>query len=50
MGVLICYDCEFPEIVRLLAMQGMQLIFIPFLTDTQNAYSSVKHCVQARAI
>ncbi len=49
-GVLICYDCEFPEIVRLLALQGMQILFIPFLTDTQNAFSRVKHCAQARAI
>ena len=49
-GVLICYDCEFPEIVRLLALQGMQILFVPFLTDTQNAFSRVKHCAQARAI
>lgn len=49
-GVLICYDCEFPEIVRLLALQGMQILFVPFLTDTQNAFSRVRHCAQARAI
>lgn len=49
-GVLICYDCEFPELVRLLALQGMQILFIPFLTDTQNAFSRVRHCAQARAI
>lgn len=49
-GVLICYDCEFPELVRLLALQGMQILFVPFLTDTQNAYSRVRHCSQARAI
>lgn len=49
-GVLICYDCEFPELVRILALQGMQILFVPFLTDTQNAYSRVRHCSQARAI
>jgi len=49
-GVVICYDCEFPELVRLLALQGMQLLFIPFLTDTQNAYSRVRQCAMARAI
>ena len=49
-GVLICYDCEFPELVRLLALQGMQILFVPFLTDTQNAYSRVRHCSQGRAI
>lgn len=49
-GILICYDCEFPELVRLLALDGMQILFVPFLTDTQNAYSRVRHCAQARAI
>jgi predicted amidohydrolase/GNAT superfamily N-acetyltransferase len=49
-GVVICYDCEFPELVRLLALQGMQILFIPFLTDTQNAFSRVRQCAMARAI
>lgn len=49
-GILICYDVEFPELSRLLADQGMQILFVPFLTDTQNAFSRVRHCAQARAI
>ena len=49
-GVLICYDSEFPELSRLLADDGMDILFIPFLTDTQNGYSRVRHCAQARAI
>jgi predicted amidohydrolase len=49
-GVLICYDVEFPELSRLLADEGMDILFIPFLTDTQNGYSRVRHCAQARAI
>ncbi len=49
-GVLICYDVEFPELPRLLADQGMQVLFVPFLTDTQNAYNRVRLCSQARAI
>lgn len=49
-GVLICYDVEFPELSRLLAEQGMQILFVPFLTDTQNAYNRVRYCAQARAI
>jgi predicted amidohydrolase/GNAT superfamily N-acetyltransferase len=49
-GVLICYDVEFPELPRLLAEQGMQILFVPFLTDTQNAYMRVRCCAQARAI
>lgn len=49
-GVLICYDVEFPELSRLLADDGMDILFVPFLTDTQNGYSRVRHCAQARAI
>ena len=49
-GVLICYDVEFPELTRLMADQGLKILFVPFLTDTQNGYSRVRHCAQARAI
>ena len=49
-GILICYDVEFPELSRLLADEGMDILFVPFLTDTQNGYSRVRHCAQARAI
>ncbi len=49
-GVLICYDIEFPELGRLMSMDGMQILFVPFMTDTQNAYSRIKVCAQARAI
>lgn len=49
-GILICYDCEFPELGRILADEGMNILFIPFLTDTQNGYSRVRNCAQARAI
>lgn len=49
-GILICYDSEFPELSRLLADEGMEILFVPFLTDTQNGYSRVRHCSQARAI
>jgi predicted amidohydrolase len=40
-GIMICYDVE--ELSRLLA-EGMNILFVPFLTDTQNAYTRVKHC------
>lgn len=49
-GVLICYDSEFPELSRILAEEGMDILFVPFLTDTQNGYSRVRNCAQARAI
>ncbi len=49
-GILICYDSEFPELSRLLADEGMDILFVPFLTDTQNGYGRVRNCSQARAI
>lgn len=49
-GILICYDVEFPELSRLLAEAGMNILFVPFLTDTQNAFARVQLCARARAI
>jgi predicted amidohydrolase/GNAT superfamily N-acetyltransferase len=49
-GILICYDVEFPELARLLAGEKMDMLFVPFLTDTQNGYARVRNCAQARAI
>lgn len=49
-GILICYDVEFPELSRLMADEGMDMLFVPFLTDTQNGYSRVRNCAKARAI
>lgn len=49
-GILICYDVEFPELPRLQAEQGMDILFVPFWVDTKNAYLRVRHCAQARAI
>jgi predicted amidohydrolase len=49
-GVLICYDVEFPELSRHLADKGMTLLLVPYLTDTKNAYLRVRRCAQARAI
>jgi len=49
-GILICYDVEFPELSRLLAEKDMQILFVPFWTDTKNGYLRVRRCAQARAI
>jgi predicted amidohydrolase/GNAT superfamily N-acetyltransferase len=49
-GVLICYDSEFPELSRILADEGMNILFVPFLTDTQNGFSRIRNCSMARAI
>ncbi|HCD33427.1 MAG TPA: carbon-nitrogen hydrolase, partial [Phycisphaerales bacterium] len=49
-GVVVCYDVEFPELGRILAEQDMNILFVPFLTDTQNGYGRVRNCARARAI
>jgi predicted amidohydrolase len=49
-GVLICYDAEFPELARRLVDQGAQILFVPFCTDNRAGYLRVRHCAAARAI
>lgn len=49
-GILICYDVEFPELSRILAEKDMDILFVPFWTDTKNSYLRVRHCAHARAI
>lgn len=49
-GVLICYDSEFPEATRYLADQGMDILFVPYCTDDRQGSLRVLRCCQARAI
>ncbi|SFL69710.1 Predicted amidohydrolase [Desulfomicrobium norvegicum] len=49
-GILICYDVEFPELARLQTLKGMKMLLVPFWTDTKNGYLRVRLCAQARAI
>jgi len=49
-GMLVCYDVEFPELVRYLTDQGINILFVPFLTDERQSYSRVRYCAQARAV
>ncbi len=49
-GILVCYDCEFPELARRLADEGAQILFVPFCTDNRQGYLRVRYCSQARAI
>ncbi len=49
-GVLICYDSEFPELGRILADQGALMLFVPFCTDERRGYLRVRYCCHARAI
>lgn len=49
-GILICYDSEFPELARRLADEGAKIFFVPFCTDNRQGYMRVRYCSQARAI
>ncbi len=49
-GVMICYDSEFPEVARHLVDQGALLLFVPFCTDERRGYLRVRYCCQARAV
>jgi predicted amidohydrolase/ribosomal protein S18 acetylase RimI-like enzyme len=49
-AINICYDIEFPEVARVAAKKGAQIIFVPFNTDTRPAYVRVRSCAQARCI
>jgi predicted amidohydrolase len=50
LGVAICYDAEFPLVVRRLAAAGADLIAVPSCTDTAAGYHRVRVACQARAL
>lgn len=50
MAIQICYDIEFPEVSRLLALSGVDVIFVPYSTDDRKAYHRVRYSSQARAV
>ncbi|MDF0731050.1 carbon-nitrogen hydrolase family protein [Pseudomonas entomophila] len=50
LGILICYDNEFPLLARRLAEQGADLILAPSCTDTAAGYHRVRIGAQARAL
>ena len=49
-GILVCYDVEFPEAARCLAEAGAQILFVPSCTDGRHGFFRVRYCAQARAI
>ena len=50
LGVLICYDAEFPLLGRVLAEAGVQIILVPSCTDTIAGYNRVRIGAMARAL
>lgn len=50
LGILICYDNEFPMLARRLAELGADLVLAPSCTDTEAGYHRVRIGAQARAL
>jgi len=50
LAVAICYDVEFPEIVRVAALQGVKILAVPSCTDDRQGFLRVRYCAHARAI
>ncbi|WP_411957052.1 carbon-nitrogen hydrolase family protein [Paracoccus homiensis] len=49
-GILICYDSEFPLLGRVLATAGAELILVPSCTDTVAGFHRVRIGSMARAL
>jgi predicted amidohydrolase len=49
-GVAICYDAEFPLLVRAQAEAGAEIILIPSCTEFRSGYSRVRTAALARAL
>ena len=48
-GLLICYDIQFPELTRHLVAEGIRVLLVPSLT-TERGYWRVRHSAHARAV
>ncbi len=49
-GILICYDSEFPLLGRVLAQAGAQILLVPSCTDTVAGFNRVRIGAMARAL
>ncbi|WP_103171975.1 carbon-nitrogen hydrolase family protein [Paracoccus sp. SY] len=49
-GILICYDSEFPLLGRVLARAGVELLLVPSCTDTVAGFNRVRIGAMARAL
>ena len=49
-GIAICYDVEFPTLVRAQAAAGAWLILTPACTDTMHGFNRVRLAARARAL
>jgi predicted amidohydrolase len=49
-AIVVCYDVEFPEVARVMAEAGAEILFVPSCTDGREGFCRVRYCAQARAI
>lgn len=49
-GVAICYDCEFPLLVRALAEAGAEIVLVPSCTERVSGFHRVATGAKARAL
>jgi predicted amidohydrolase len=49
-GVSVCYEAEIPEVSRILALKGAEIILCPSYTFTEFGFWRVRHCAQARCV
>lgn len=49
-GIAVCYDSEFPGVVRAMTEAGAWLILVPTCTDTLHGYNRVHLSCRARAL
>lgn len=50
LGIAVCYDAEFPDMVRAQVEAGAWLILVPTCTDTDHGFNRVRIGAQARAL
>lgn len=49
-AILVCYDCEFPEIVRVAVAKGARILFVPYNTNDRYGHIRVRTSALARCI
>lgn len=49
-GILICYDCEFPLVARAMVEAGAEILLVPSCTGTLGGYWRVRIAAMARAL
>ncbi len=50
LAITICYDVEFPELARVAARAGADLLLVPSCTDDRQGFLRVRYCAHARTV